>query len=89
VQADGLRYCLRVACRFRRIPWEKLARERHNRERDPEEHARRVARLVARDSKRRQAIAAAGIDYEYEPLALQRPAAPKRLRFDDADGADD
>ncbi len=32
--------------KFRNVPWRKLERQRHDRERTPQEHARQVAKLV-------------------------------------------
>ena len=50
-------------------------------ERTPEEAARRVASLLKRDKARQKRIAAAGIDYEYEPLAAQQPQKAKMTKF--------
>lgn len=63
------------------IPWAKIEAERHNKERTPQEHARRVAGLLRRDRKRAAAIAAAGIDYEYDGLAAALPGKAKRIKF--------
>lgn len=65
------------------IPWAKIEAERHNKERTPQEHARRVGALLRRDRKRRAAIAAAGIDYEYDGLAAALPAKATRITFVD------
>jgi hypothetical protein len=50
-------------------------------ERTPEEAAKRVASLLKRDKARQKRIAAAGIDYEYEPLAAQQPQKAKKTKF--------
>ena len=68
------------------MPWAKIERERHNRDRTPAESDRRTRSAVARDAQRQQRIAAAGIDYAYEPLAALAAALPakaKKTTFDD------
>jgi nucleolar protein 15 len=67
--------------RMKRVPWAKLEADRHNKQRTPEEHARRVTKLLKRDDKRREQIAKAGIEYEYEPLQKQVPSQPKKIKF--------
>lgn len=67
--------------RFKKVPWRKIEAERVNKERTPHEAARRAASLIRRDRRRAAAIAAAGIDYEYEPLAAQVAAKPKKIKF--------
>jgi nucleolar protein 15 len=69
--------------RFKNVPWKKLEAERHNKPRTPEEHAKRVARALQRDAKRKQRIEAAGIDYEYEGLEKQLRAPAKKTKFSD------
>lgn len=68
--------------RFRNIPWRTLERRRHDKERTPEEHAKRVAKLIKKDAKRRKAIQVAGIDFEYEGLEALRPTKGKRTTFE-------
>lgn len=67
--------------KFKKVPWRKIAAERVNKERTPAEAARRVAALLRKDRARAAAIAAAGIDYSYAPLAAQRPAKAKKTTF--------
>ncbi len=67
--------------RMKRVPWAKLAADRHNRPRTHEEHAKRVAKLLKRDERRREQIAKAGLEYEYEPLVQQLPSQPRKLKF--------
>lgn len=52
-----------------------------NKDRTPEEAAKRAAALIKRDRARQKRIAAAGIDYEYEPLAAQQPQKSKKIKF--------
>ena len=68
--------------KFKKVPWKKIEAERVNKERTPEEAARRVASIVKRDQQRRKRIAAAGIDYEYAPVAAQQPQKAKKIKFD-------
>mmetsp|Transcript_26874 Transcript_26874/g.58647 ORF Transcript_26874/g.58647 Transcript_26874/m.58647 type:complete len:200 (+) Transcript_26874:32-631(+) len=67
--------------KFRSIPWAKIERKRHDKERTAEEHARRVARAIKRDSQRQNKIKEAGIDYEYPALSTLIPAKPKKITF--------
>ena len=67
--------------RFKNVPWKKLEAQRHNKARTPEEHAKRVARALQRDAKRKQRIEAAGIEYEYEGLDKQLQAPSKKIKF--------
>lgn len=67
--------------KFKKVPWRKIAAERVNKERTPEEAARRVAALLKRDKQRQKRIAAAGIDYQYEPLAAQQQQKAKKIKF--------
>lgn len=67
--------------RFKKVPWRKIEAERVNKERTPEEAARRAAALIRRDRARAKRIAAAGIDYSYEPLSAQAPAKSKKIKF--------
>lgn len=64
---------------MRRKPWAKIEAERFNAERTPGQHAARVSKLIARDTRRRERIKDAGIEYEYEPL--QAPAQPIKTVF--------
>ena len=57
--------------RFKKMPWQKLAREKHNRARTPEEGARLLKNLAKKEQKRKDRIKAEGIDYEYEGYAEQ------------------
>jgi nucleolar protein 15 len=67
--------------KFKKVPWKKIEAERVNKERTPEEAARRAAALIRRDRTRQKRITAAGIDYDYEPLAAQQPAKSKKIKF--------
>lgn len=51
--------------KFKVVPWQRRAAEKHNRERSDAEIAKRNKILVKAEDKRRAAIAAAGIDYEF------------------------
>ncbi|GLC40226.1 hypothetical protein PLESTB_000228200 [Pleodorina starrii] len=65
--------------KFKVIPWRRVERLRHDRERTPAEHAQRVAKLIRRDKQRQKKIKEAGIDYEYE--GLSQPVQPKKVVF--------
>ncbi len=65
--------------KFRDVPWRKLERRRHDKERTPDEHAKRVARLIKRDKQRQDKIRAAGLDYQYDGLEGRLPLQPKKI----------
>lgn len=63
------------------VPWKKIEAERVNKDRTPEEAAARTAALIRKDKARAKRIAAAGIEYEYEPLEAQRPRKAQKTTF--------
>ncbi|KAG2482126.1 hypothetical protein HYH03_018912 [Edaphochlamys debaryana] len=67
--------------KFKVIPWRKVERGRHDRERSPAEHAARIAKLIRRDKARAARIAEAGLEYEYD--SLRAPVKPLKVTFDD------
>lgn len=67
---------------FTRVPWRKLEAERVNRVRTPEEHAKRINRLLKRDNRRERRIKEAGIDYEFKGYEDKLPKQPKKIKFD-------
>lgn len=69
--------------KYKKVPWKKIEAQRVNKERTPAEAAKRAAGLIRRDKERAARIAAAGIDYSYEPLAAQAAPKPKKTRFAD------
>ncbi|KAF6257365.1 RNA-binding domain-containing protein [Scenedesmus sp. NREL 46B-D3] len=68
--------------KFKKVPWKKIEAERVNKDRTPEEAAARTAALIRKDRSRAKRIAAAGIEYEYEPLEAQRPRKARKVTFD-------
>jgi hypothetical protein len=51
----------------------------------PMGQAARVQRVLRRDEERQKRIKAAGIDYEYKPIAAALPPQPKVTKFDEID----
>ncbi|KAI7838449.1 hypothetical protein COHA_007712 [Chlorella ohadii] len=68
---------------FKQVPWQKIERERQNRDRTAAEAEKRARQAVERDERRQRRIAQAGIDYQYEPLAAQVPKKAKKTVFED------
>lgn len=68
---------------FKKTPWSKIERERHNRDRTPAEAEKRQQQAVERDSRRQRRIAQAGIEYDYESLEATVPKKAKKTTFDD------
>ncbi len=62
------------------VPWRKIERQRHDKERSWDEHVKRVAKIIKKDKARQAKILAAGIDYEYKALEAL-PLQPKRVMF--------
>lgn len=69
--------------KFRLIPYKKIAKERHNKERGPEEQRKQLKRLLKKDQNRRKRLMALGIDYEFESLSTQVPHRPTHKKFID------
>ena len=68
--------------KFRVLPRQEIARERHDRMRTPEEEQRRVAKAVRRDAKRKRRLEAGGYDYDYPGLVEQaRARQPCKVVF--------
>ena len=55
--------------KFKTVPWRRRAADAHDRERTEEEMKRRDAGLLAGERRRRRAIEAAGIDYDFPGYA--------------------
>lgn len=68
---------------FKKMPWAKMERERHNRDLTQEEMEKRTQQAVERDARRQQRIAKAGIEYEYESLEAALPKKAKKTKFED------
>lgn len=67
---------------FKKIPWQKIARDLHNRDRSLGEQKKAVTRLLRSDRRRRAKLEAAGISYEYLGVESILPAAPKHVKFE-------
>jgi len=65
---------------FRAVPWGKIEAARHNAPRTLAGHARRAAAAAARDARRRQKLAALGIDYEYDDVLGKAAAEARGLK---------
>ena len=52
---------------FKRIPWREIEAKRHNKDLNPEEERKRSSRSRRAAKKRLERIAAAGIDYVFDP----------------------
>ncbi|TPX33307.1 hypothetical protein SmJEL517_g03719 [Synchytrium microbalum] len=50
---------------FRPIPFQRLHRQKHNRTKTPEQHAKQVKSLVEREQAKRQKLQEMGIDYDF------------------------
>eukprot|EP01116_Phalansterium_solitarium_P014878 TRINITY_DN32778_c0_g1_i1.p1 TRINITY_DN32778_c0_g1~~TRINITY_DN32778_c0_g1_i1.p1 ORF type:complete len:271 (+),score=52.95 TRINITY_DN32778_c0_g1_i1:95-907(+) len=68
--------------KFVKIPWKKIDRLQHNKEKEPEQAAKTAERLVQKEKRTRSKIAALGIDYDFPGYAGQRVTRSKRTTFD-------
>ena len=67
--------------KFKVVPWQRRAAEKHNRDRSSVEVAKRNKGLVKAEDKRRAAIKAAGIDYDFPGYkAILKTEAPKATK---------
>ncbi len=51
--------------KFKVIPWSKIHRQKHNKEKTEEQRAKIVERLVSNEEKKRQQLKELGIDYDF------------------------
>lgn len=65
---------------FRKVPWQKIAREQHNMERTADQQHERVKRLLKKEKQRRNKLADLGIDYEFPGYAGADVAPTKRQK---------
>eukprot|EP00899_Mesostigma_viride_P023514 jgi/Mesvir1/4347/Mv02431-RA.1 len=70
---------------FKKIDWVGQARAQREQPRTPAQVAKRVAKLVKGDKKRRKRMAAAGIEYEFEGYAATLPQKSKHTKFSAAE----
>ena len=67
--------------KFKTVPWQRRAAAKHNRDRTDEEKTKRNKGLVKAEDKRRAAIAAAGIEYDFPGyraiLSTEKPQKDK------------
>ncbi|PSC72382.1 putative inositol transporter 2 [Micractinium conductrix] len=68
---------------FKKMPWAKIERERHNRDLTAAEAEKRQRQAVERDERRRRRITQAGIDYDYQSLEAALPRRSKKTKFAD------
>jgi len=62
--------------KFRKIPWRRIAKQRHNAPRTAEQQERRVKRLLAKEQKKREQLQALGIEYHFKGYSGEMPAKP-------------
>lgn len=68
--------------RFHKVPFKKMNRQMHNRQRSAKEQKTRVKSLVKKENKRRKKLKDLGIDYDFPGYKAKVPAVPKRKKFD-------
>eukprot|EP00696_Hemimastix_kukwesjijk_P009077 gnl/Hemi2/21508_TR7160_c0_g1_i1.p1 gnl/Hemi2/21508_TR7160_c0_g1~~gnl/Hemi2/21508_TR7160_c0_g1_i1.p1 ORF type:complete len:204 (+),score=54.62 gnl/Hemi2/21508_TR7160_c0_g1_i1:106-717(+) len=68
--------------KFKKIPWRKLEKKVHNKERTPEEQQKVVDKLLRKEQQKREKIAALGIDYTFTGYAGSVPPQATHVKFD-------
>lgn len=69
--------------KFVKVPWKKIERLRHNKDKEPEQAEKVADRLVKQETKKRQRIASLGIEYDFPGYAAQRQTRSKKIKFSD------
>jgi nucleolar protein 15 len=67
--------------KFKTIPWNKLAREQHNKTKTPEQRDRLVNKLVKKDLKKREKLAAMGVEYEFPGYEAEVKPKSTHVKF--------
>ncbi|GAQ91851.1 hypothetical protein KFL_008690020 [Klebsormidium nitens] len=68
--------------KFVKVPWQRIAREQHNKERTPEEQQRVVTRLLKADETRRKRLREQGIEYDFEGFQATLPTKGKKTKLE-------
>jgi hypothetical protein len=64
------------------VPWQRIAREQHNKDRTPEEQERVLTRLLKADEARRKRLREQGIEYDFEGFQAAMPAKGKKTKLE-------
>ena len=68
--------------KFRPIPWQKIAKDQHNKDRNAVQQKTRLNRLLKKESKRRATLANAGIEYDFPGYKAALPQKRQRKLLD-------
>eukprot|EP00897_Mesotaenium_endlicherianum_P004803 jgi/Mesen1/4350/ME000022S03635 len=71
--------------KFRKVGWQKIARDRHNKERTQEEQEKVMTRLLRSEKQRRAKLQAAGIEYDFEGYSALQPTPATHIKFSEVD----
>jgi len=66
--------------KFKRIPYQRLAKQKHNQEKSPEQVERTVKRLLSKETRKRKKMKDLGIDYDFAGYAAQQPTQKKQKK---------
>ncbi|KAF9971557.1 MKI67 FHA domain-interacting nucleolar phosphoprotein [Actinomortierella ambigua] len=67
--------------KFKPVPWMKIAREKHNAEKTPEQVKQINRKLLQKESAKRAKLQELGIDYDFPGYKAQVKAKPKHTKF--------
>ncbi|KAG2182009.1 hypothetical protein INT43_006935 [Umbelopsis isabellina] len=67
--------------KFKAIPWNKLAREQQNKAKTPEQREKLVSKLVKKDQKKREKLAAMGVEYEFPGYEAEIKPKATHVKF--------
>ncbi|KAF9168046.1 MKI67 FHA domain-interacting nucleolar phosphoprotein [Actinomortierella ambigua] len=67
--------------KFKPVPWKKIAREKHNAEKTPEQVKQINRKLLQKESAKRAKLQELGIDYDFPGYKAQVKEKPKHTKF--------
>jgi len=70
-----------VSKKYFKMPWKKIAKTQHNKEKTAAEQERRTKKLLAKEADRRKVLAELGIDYHFSGYQAQA-VKPKVHKLD-------
>jgi len=68
--------------KFKKIPYRKIAKEQHNKPKEPEQAERTIKRLVKNENKKREKLKELGIEYDFAGYAANVIPAPLHKKFE-------
>lgn len=67
--------------KFQQVPWRSIARKQHNDRRTAQQQQQRQAKLVRKETKKRQKLAELGIEYDFDGYKELLPKKAQKTKF--------